>query len=343
LTGPGVTPDSKIEAARQTETARSRWLDPGWHEEVHAWIEYRLAERGITVIGPVTQPHIRPWSTALSVATDAGPVWFKAAGPGNTHEAALVEAMARWRIPGILEPLAVETERGWLLLPDGGTRLCDVTHGGPDLEHWQRILPEWASTQRRLASHSHELIAVGVPDLRPPELPARFAALCDDPEVLLSADDRARLRALLPTYAGWCTELDSFGIAASLQHDDLHDGNVFVGEGGDRIFDWGDASVAHPFGTLLVTLRSIVSRGLGDDGDATRALDRLRDAYLEPWTAEHPMAELRRAVPLAMRVAIVGRSLSWKRALSGIPTGDRGEWGDAVGGWLMDLFEPSLV
>ena len=50
-----------------------------------------------------------------------------------------------------------------------------------------------------------------------------------------------------------------------------------------------------------------------------------------------------RAVALAMRVAIGGRSLSWQRALTGIPPGERGEWDDAIGGWLMDLFEPNLV
>lgn len=343
MTGPGTVPDSEIEAGRQTATARSRWLDPAWHVEVLAWIETRLAERGISVTGLVAQPHIRPWSTAISVPTDAGPVWFKAAGPGNGYEAALLSAMARWQTPGILEPIAIEPERGWLLLPDGGPRLRDVTGGGPGLDHWARILPEWASIQRHLAPRADDLIAVGVPDLRPATLPARLATLCDDPDVLLSKDDRERLRALVPTYAAWCAELESVGIAASLQHDDLHDGNVFVGEGGDRIFDWGDANLAHPFGTLLVTFRSITNRGLGDDADAGRALDRLRDAYLEAWTDQHPMAELRRAVPLAMRTAIVGRSLSWQRALSGIPLDERGEWGDAVGGWLLDLFEPNLV
>lgn len=184
-----------------------------------------------------------------------------------------------------------------------------------------------------------------VQGLRAVRLPDTLAALCDDPDAKLSSDDRSRLRALLPTYADWCAELESMGIDSSLQHDDLHDGNVFVGAGGDRIFDWGDSSVAHPFGTLLVTFRSVANRGLGDETASTRALDRLRDAYLEPWTAEHSSGELTRAVALAMRVAIVGRSLSWKRALGGIPMDDRGEWADAVG-WLADgaiRAEPRLI
>jgi hypothetical protein len=318
-------------------------MDPAWLADVLAWVEARITEWGSRVSGPMIQPHIRPWSTAISVPTDAGPVWFKAAGPGNAYEASLLEAMTALRTPGVLEPLAVDAARGWLLLPDGGPRLRDVTGGGPGLDHWARILPEWAEIQRGLAPHADDLIAVGVPDLRPARMPDALAGLCDDPDAALTPADQSRLRTFLPTYAGWCAELDSLSIDASLQHDDLHDGNVFVGDRGDRIFDWGDASIAHPFGTLLVTFRSIANRGLGDKPGATRALDRLRDGYLEPWTAEHALVELRRAALLAMRVAIVGRSLSWKRALREIPIDDRGEWSDAVGVWLMELFEPSLV
>jgi hypothetical protein len=99
--------------------------------------------------------------------------------------------------------------------------------------------------------------------------------------------------------------------------------------------------VSHPFGTLLVTFRSIAAHGPGGGADEPRALIRLRDAYLEPWTDVHSRASLNAAVPLAMRVAIVGRALSWKCALAGIPERDHGQWSGNVGGWLMELFEPT--
>ena len=125
-----------------------------------------------------------------------------------------------------------------------------------------------------------------------------------------------------------------------MQHDDLHDGNVFAGADGYRFFDWGDASVAHPFGTLLVTLRSIAARrGLAADDDP--ALARLRDAYLEPWTDRYDRADPAWRRPAwRSRVAPVSRSLSWRRALD---TADpsRAEYADAVPGWLQELFAAS--
>jgi hypothetical protein len=328
---------------RETQTARRRWLDPGWLAQVASWVGDRLADEHLSVTGPFEQPHIRPWSTAISVPTTGGRIWFKAGGPGNRYEAALLQLLSVWEVRGVLRPLAIDVDRAWILLPDGGERLRDGLHGGPGLEAWARILPEWAALQRSLAPRADELVAAGVPDLRPDVIPGRLETMLDDRGLVMADAERRRLRGLLPAIASLSADLNAAGIPASLQHDDLHDGNVFVGEAGDRFFDWGDASVAHPFGTLLVTLRSIADRGLGDAAATRRALDHLRDAYLEAWTGEHSRAELAAVVPIAMRLAIIGRAFSWHRALTGIPLDDQGEWAGAPAAWLMDLFEAELV
>ena len=65
-----------------------------------------------------------------------------------------------------------------------------------------------------------------------------------------------------------------------LQHDDLHDGNVFAD---GRVFDWGDASVGHPFGVLLVTSRVAADRFGVPDGDPLvlrlRGIEQARDRF----------------------------------------------------------------
>lgn len=342
MTDPAPEVPRRIEEAnRQTETARARWLDPAWRTAALGWVEEQLARLGLAVVGAIEQPHLRPWSTALSVPTNDGRVWFKAGGPGNRYEAALLDALARWNSGGVLAPLAVDVDRGWLLLPDGGTRLREAIADGPGLDHWERVLGGWGRLQRELSPRAEELISLGVPDRRPHVLAQALIDLVDDPAVELQEPDRARLRDLVPTFDRWCAELEAFGVPASLQHDDLHDGNVFVGPAGDRVFDWGDSSVSHPFGTLLVTFRSLADKGLGTDETERRALRRLLDAYLEPWTDFHSRERLTAAGRLAMRVAIVGRSLSWQGALAGVPPRDHGPWAGYVGGWLMALFEPT--
>jgi aminoglycoside phosphotransferase (APT) family kinase protein len=56
------------------------------------------------------------------------------------------------------------------------------------------------------------------------------------------------------------------GVPATIQHDDLHDDNVFVVAQHPRLIDWGDAVIAHPFSTLRVTLDVLGPRPRGATG-----------------------------------------------------------------------------
>lgn len=118
-----------------------------------------------------------------------------------------------------------------------------------------------------------------------------------------------------------CSDLAALGIAETIQHDDFHDGQVFVREGRYRFLDWGDSCVSHPFHTMVVTLRALASQqGVSPGG---RDILRLRDAYLEPFGALASPAELRAAFALAYRTGAIGRTLTWRRYFAGDPEAER--------------------
>ncbi|SBT49414.1 phosphotransferase [Micromonospora auratinigra] len=312
-----------------------------WQDEAYAWVTDALGRHGRRTTGPV-RARVRPWSVVWRVPTDADPYWFKANNPGTRYEAVLLAELSRLVPDAVPDPVAVDVARGWSLLPDGGPTLRDVLGGAPDRAHWERVLPAYASLQLAVAPEVERLVAAGVPDQRPALMPALLDGLLDDRDALLLGVDgglrpelHERLLGYRSEFAGICRRLAEIGVPASVQHDDLHDGNVFAGDAGYRFFDWGDASVAQPFGTLLVTLRSVAAAaGIAPDDPV---LHRLRDAYLEAWTDRYDRATLREAAGLAMTVATVGRSLSWRR---GLDTSDpaRAEYVTAVPGWLEELF-----
>jgi hypothetical protein len=327
------------------------WLDPEWRADAVAWAVARLSEQGRAVVGEIEQPHVYPWSTVLRVPTEDGPVWFKANARGTAYEPRLLLALGRWCPDRVLVPLAADVDRGWMLLPDGGTTLRSAQGGQTDLAHWERVLVEYAELQRLLVPRAAEMVGLGVPDLRPPALPGHLADLLDDEPALmidqpdgLTSDQLARLRSEQGRFAAWCDELAATGIPASLQHDDLHDANIFMpydGVGPYRVFDWGDASVAHPFTTLLVTLRVVAYFGKLDNG--APELLRLRDAYLEPWTAEHERSTLLEACRLALLTGPLGRALSYRRSLLDATASARSRYGEGVPGWLVDLGAPGSL
>lgn len=204
----------------------------------------------------------------------------------------------------VLAPLAVDVERGWMLLPDGGERLREVLARENHPRRWLEIMPLYADLQIAAAEHMEELLGVGLPDYRL----ARMPGLARDVAAKLGvgAPEPERIHEL-------CAELAALGIPESVQHDDLHDGNVFVRPGGGyAIFDWGDSCASHPLASLVVGLRGIAHRFELAERDPD--VERARDAYLEPWSAFASRGELLRAVELAEAVGRLSRSLAWFRA-----------------------------
>jgi hypothetical protein len=327
----------------QTNTKEE--LDPRWLVAVEEWIEDRLIPRGLSISGELEPVHVRPWSTVIKIPTVTGDVWFKANRGATRYEPRLMVALSRWTTGRVLTPLAIDADRGWSLLPDGGPTL---RRAGADLAGWTEMLCQYGELQRETIPLTTDLLAMGVPDQRPGTMPGLLADLLSRPDELrigetdgLSAQTFARLQSALPEFTDWCAELEAAGVAPTVQHDDLHDANVFID--GERLifFDWGDASVSHPFCSLLVTLNVARHRFALRPGDP--ALLNLRDSYLEPWTERHDREDLIRAVSLAVKIGTVGRALAWRRALTGSGAAALRDYGEALPGWLAEIFEPQAI
>ena len=246
--------------------------------------------------------------------TREGPVWFKASVPVAAHDGPVSRALARIRPDLVLDPIALDRDRGWLLLPDGGETLRRWIERERDPRRWVELAPLYAELQIAAAPHAEELLALGLPDQRLARLPSLAGEL--------GVEEVAPL----------CAQLASYGIPETVQHDDFHDGNVFVSDGGYRIFDWGDSCASHPFFSLVVCLRSIAYRfELGEDDPD---LERIRDAYLEPWTSHTARERLLEAWPLARRLGMLCRALTWRRIGQGIPRAFREEYDHNREVWL---------
>jgi hypothetical protein len=275
--------------------------------------------------GPIEVIKERPWSLVAKVPTADGPLWFKENRGGTRYETYLLAALSRWVPDAVLTPVALDHERGWSLQPDGGSTIHE-SDATPDPRRWEALLSAHAGLQRRLAKRAAEMVAAGVPDQRPETLMAQFDRLPVPPAVLPL---RARLQER-------CAALANSAVPASLQHDDLHDNNVFTS---GKVFDWGDASVSHPFAVLLVSLR--VAARQFDAGPGDPRLARIRDAYLEGWSDLADRAALIRDAEDAVELAKIGRAISWHRALMTSP--DDAEFGDSVTGWLSELAQPEAI
>ena len=203
-----------------------------------------------------------------------------------------------------------------MLVAEGGTKIRNAYSGDEFLRAWREILPRYAQMQAAATPHVREIVGFGTPDHRATPLVAGFVdavanepALSSDRPDRITEDERGALVALGSKLNYALGALAAFGIEDTLQHDDLHHGNVLIHDGRAVVFDWGDACVSHPFLTLAVTLRFAASATKHAAEDAE--IIALRDAYLEPWSDRASMQELRVAAELGRRIGEVSRTLTF--------------------------------
>lgn len=274
-----------------------------WVATAHGWIDDRLDALGLTRTGDIEQPHVRTWSTAMRVPTDTGVVWFKANAEALAHEAPLAALLAERR-PDVVPPLlAWDSANGWMLMEDAGTMLRNVEPEEPWLDVWREVLPRYAALQLAMAADVETLLALGVPDLRLATLPERYRQVIDQ------VGAERRFRDAVPHVVDLCDRLAGYGVGETVQHDDLHDAQIFVRDGHSHVLDWGDACVSHPFFTLAVSLEGVLQWGLYDVANAVDVAP-FRDGYLEPFTAAYPEVDLVAAVEPALRLGWVCRAVN---------------------------------
>jgi hypothetical protein len=282
------------------------------------------------------------------VPTGEGDIFFKAVSPVHPHEPALLGALARWSQAQIPQLLAVDKQRGWILMRDAGQRLREMIRPGKGMQPWLWVLPRYAELQIELSGRASDLLSLGVPDRRLSVLPTRYEPLLADVEVLrigqtpgLTRAQYERLLVLGPRVAELSERLAEHHIPETLNHGDLNDGNVFAGGECPVFIDWGDACVSHPFYSLRTVLVSAeISLRLEENSPK---LYPLRDAYLEPWTRFEPRADLLEALDLSSRLASINGALTWHRLVSRLDGALKQEYAEPVPALLGEFLEAEMA
>lgn len=320
------------------------WDDPDWLDDITGWLRTSLSFHQIELCGEPRKIHSAPWSVVYSAMTNQGIYYFKALCPALKHEPQLARQLSFWQ-PNLVQPvLEIDALRGWMLMPEGGTTLRQVLEKNPSLDYWKKIIPTYARFQQALIPHRQELLALGVKNRGLQFLPKLANNLAADRDAMcigqadgLSSGEYELLKDLMPTLQKLCKRLARFGIPETLQHDDFHDGNIFVVQNGFRFFDWAESFIAHPFFSMVVTLRSIAYRFELDENSIE--MRDLEDLYLVEWQEYASLDHLHEAFKLAMVLGRINRALTWHMVVSSLPEPYRSKEADAVPGWLQLFLE----
>ena len=295
------------------------WSAPGGFEQPLAWMVEQLARHGRKPSGTPEQIKNAYVSTVMRCPTDAGDVYLKILPNVFIREAHVVGKLRGWGMLELPAYLAIDAERGLVLMEDMGG--CDLAECCT-IDLLKRVVRQYADLQ--LAS-----TAWVTPERPGPFYDWRMAVLAEkaksvarearellaDSPYALTEHESERLRGCLPYWENLCNRLAQTAIPDALEHGDLRPGNIRVV--GERIvfYDWAWSAITHPFVSIASLLHTLRKSAVQDE--ETKAM--LRDAYLQPWTEYAPLDELRRVFELADRVKtlyhVVGDG-EWLRGLN---------------------------
>ena len=315
---------------QQVPELRPPWAVPGWFRAASDWMKSQLAGQGYVLTGSIEQ--LKSWgiSCLLRVQTDRGMVFFKVATalPLFGNEPALLKALSE-RFPDYVPaPVAVEPSQRWMLMNSFGSEL----RLKPSLEQYERTMQRFGQLQLQAASAVDDLLAVGCLDRRLHVLATQIDPLLQDGAVLalISAEEATQLRALAPRLKAMCAELAAYSVPYSLNHGDLHSGNITAET--LLFFDWTDACIGHPFLDLCTVMAEV-------DDDFPDGRERVLSAYLDQWRDYESPERLRQMWRLAEPLGALHQAVSYRHIMATLEPTSKEElsWGVPV--WLQRLLK----
>ncbi len=316
----------------------SPWVNKGWYNVAAEWIESQLNQLNLTRLGPVTPERTWALSCLMRVQTKTGTVYFKAVPPFMAQETTATLELSQ-RYPDLIRaPLAADRDHGWLLMSDFGGEALQTS---PDTNHWEYVLRRWSHIQVEQVEHTQDWLQRGCPDRRL----NRTVALIDpliavstqllsgrqhgltDPELEGLASLSMKLKLL-------CANLAEYNIPPTLVHGDLP-GNIHAHRDQYIIFDWTDVCIAHPFFDMAPIIDAIVEDTTIEPKQEVR--NRLRDAYLEPWTAYETQDRLVHAFESSTSLGALHQAMSYMWILMNMAEDARWEVQGGLVMWLRRL------
>src|SRR5262249_8721470 len=296
------------------------WGRPGWFGEAEGRIEDMLRQASNPRTGRTEQVVVWTRSCVLRVPTRSAAVYFKASSMALASEAKLTVELANWFPNNSVRIVAADETRNSLLMEDYGRRSLQELLEEPDcaLATVEHVLNVYSTMQIDTADRADTLLSTGIPDQRLSIIASDFEELLSEVESLrieipgiLTDEEYRRLQDLAPEVCSRCERLGRFAIPQTIEHGDFHPGQIFLREGDVILTDWSDASISHPFLSLPFEFDSGFVNQFRSTPEVVR--QRLREAYLRPWTRFEPLDRVVQAYDIARPLAFIHRALIFRR------------------------------
>ncbi len=284
---------------------RANYAKPGGPKADLDWARAALARQGLAITGAPVQ--VKTWnlSSLWRLPLGTQEAWLKAVPAMFRHEGALIDALG----PAAPVPRLFGFEPGRLVMREiPGKDLFDAT-----LEQRLAMLDMLIPLQRDWAPRVDELLALGLPDWRPPALGAAIADVFERTRGELTTPQARAVERFIAGLDARFAALAACGLPDSLVHGDYHSGNVRGDAQRLTILDWGDAGLGHPLLDYPAFMRGV----------PTEMQPRLRGVWEAAWRAVYPQSDPTRAWDLIEPIGPARQAVVYRKFLDNIEPSER--------------------
>jgi len=233
-------------------------------EKINEWAIHSLLQKEYKLLGNFEDVQTTAWSSVSRILTSSGYVFLKQTPPLLGLEPIIIQILHnkfQATVPIIID---INKNLNSFLMKDSGKAFYHFKNS----ENRTNLICDGISSYKNIQDKSipfvKDLIEIGVPDWRIKNLPSLYEELIFQKNLLIEdgfpENEINNLSCTLDKCISLCEELNKFQIPETLDHCDLHGGNILIDEESHAItiIDWGETVITHPFFSLSFFLRGLV-------------------------------------------------------------------------------------
>lgn len=233
-------------------------------EQLTEWTNKSLLANRYQLLGSLEEVQMTAWSSVRRILTTKGYVYLKKTPNLLSLEPVIIQMLHNKFHVNVPIVIDINSDLNCFLMSDAGKPFYFFKDNELRLRLIREAISKYKHIQNQSISLVNTFIDMGVPDWRLEHLPKLYNQLIMQEKLLIedgmSIDDIKILSNLSAKCEALCEQLSKSLIPETLDHCDMHGGNVLIDEKTNAIIiiDWGETVITHPFLSLTVFLRGLV-------------------------------------------------------------------------------------
>jgi hypothetical protein len=261
-------------------------------------------------------------SCVLKINTEQGDFFCKRVLPEIfNNEPKITKLLSSFFPEDFPEIIYSNNDNGLIITKDFGK---DILSENKDFDNWLNAIKKFAQLQIKSIKHKDFLLKEGMfnRSLESMEEEILYYLNQDDKIFLnqdkgINSEEKQKLINSREKIKELYEKLSSYNIPETIEHGDLHSGNIAIKNNRIIFYDWSDCAISHPFMSLRPFFWNFFDKEgnlkeiIEDFPDIKNPYDKLLNTYLSEWLEFNTMDNLKEAFDLSQNLVWLSFSLQY--------------------------------